>query len=54
MIENLVMSIPFEDIDNAPIYNYFRLSDMFSEFLVIQKEDGMFYFLYFLSHFLLN
>ena len=43
-----------EDIDNAPIYNYFRLSDMFSEFLVIQKEDGMFYFLYFLSHFLLN
>ena len=47
MIKTLVISIPFKDIDNAPIYNYFRLSDMPGEFLVIQKEDGMFYFLYF-------
>ena len=47
MIENLVVSVPFEDLDDAPIYNYFRLSEMPGEFLVIQKEDGMFYFLYF-------
>lgn len=45
MIENLVVSVPFEDLDDAPIYNYFRLSEMPGEFLVIQKEDGMFYFL---------
>ena len=45
MIENLVVSVPFEDLDNAPIYNYFQLVEMSGEFLVIQKEDGMFYFL---------
>lgn len=45
MIENLVVSVPFEDLDDAPIYNYFRLSEMPGEFLVIQKENGMFYFL---------
>ncbi len=45
MIENLVVSVPFEDLDNAPIYNYFQLVEMPGEFLVIQKENGMFYFL---------
>lgn len=45
MIEQIVVSVPFENLDDAPINNYFQFSEMPGEFLVIQKEDGMFYFI---------
>lgn len=45
MIENLIISVPFGEVEEAHIGNYFRLSEMPGEFLIIQNPDNTFYFL---------
>lgn len=45
MIENLAISVPFSEVEEACVGNYFRLSDMPGEFLIVQKPDNTFYFL---------
>lgn len=45
MIENLTISVSFSEVEEAHISNYFRLSEMSGEFLIIQKPDNTFYFL---------
>ena len=45
MIENLTISISFSEVEEAHVGNYFRLSEMSGEFLIIQKPDNTFYFL---------
>lgn len=39
MIENLTISISFSEVEEAHVGNYFRLSEMSGEFLIIQKPD---------------
>ena len=45
MIENLTISVSFSEVEEAHISNYFRLSEMSGEFLIIQRSDNTFYFL---------
>lgn len=45
MIENLTISISFSEVEEAHVGNYFHLSEMSGEFLIIQKPDNTFYFL---------
>ena len=45
MIENFIISISFSEVEEAYVGNYFRLSEMSGEFLIIQKPDNTFYFL---------
>ena len=45
MIENLTISISFSEVEEAHIGNYFHLSEMSGEFLIIQRPDNTFYFL---------
>ncbi|WP_413547517.1 hypothetical protein [Bacteroides fragilis] len=39
MIENLTISVSFSEVEEAHISNYFRLSEMSGEFLIIQRSD---------------
>ncbi len=39
MIENFIISISFSEVEEAYVGNYFRLSEMSGEFLIIQKPD---------------
>lgn len=45
MIENLAISVSFDEVEDANIGGYFRLAEMAGEFLIIQKPDNTFYFL---------
>ena len=45
MIENLTISVSFSEVEEAHVGNYFRLSEMSGEFLIIQKPDNTFHFL---------
>lgn len=45
MIENLAISVSFDEVEDTNISGYFRLSEMNGEFLIIQKPDNTFYFL---------
>ena len=45
MIENLTISISCSEVEEAHVGNYFHLSEMSGEFLIIQKPDNTFYFL---------
>lgn len=45
MIDNLEISISFENAENNSVGSYFALLDMPGEFLIIQREDSQFYFL---------
>lgn len=45
MIETLAISVSFDEVENTNISDYFRLSEMDSEFLIIQKPDNTLYFL---------
>ena len=45
MIENLTISISFSEVEEAHVGNYFHLSEMSGEFLIIQKPNNTFYFL---------
>ena len=45
MIENLTISVSFSEVEEAHVSNYFRLSEMSGEFLIIQRSDNTFYFL---------
>ena len=45
MIEDLHISVPLSEVPEAQVGNYFILSEMPGEFLIIQKPDNTFYFL---------
>lgn len=45
MIEDLHISVPLSEVPEAQVGNYFTLSRMPGEFLIIQKPDNTFYFL---------
>lgn len=45
MIEDLHISVPLSEVPEAQVGNYFTLSRMPGEFLIIQKTDNTFYFL---------
>ena len=45
MIEDLHISVPLSEVPEAQVGNYFTLSEMPGEFLIIQKPDNTFYFL---------
>lgn len=45
MIEDLHISVPLNEVPEAQVGNYFTLSQMPGEFLIIQKPDNTFYFL---------
>ena len=45
MIEDLHISVPLNEVPEAQVGNYFILSEMPGEFLIIQKPDNTFYFL---------
>ena len=45
MIEDLHISVPLSEVPEAQVGNYFTLSEMPGEFLIIQKTDNTFYFL---------
>ncbi len=45
MIEDLHISVPLNEVPEAQVGNYFTLSRMPGEFLIIQKPDNTFYFL---------
>ena len=45
MIEDLHISVPLCEVPEAQVGNYFTLSRMPGEFLIIQKPDNTFYFL---------
>ena len=45
MIEDLHISVPLNEVPEAQVGNYFTLSQMLGEFLIIQKPDNTFYFL---------
>lgn len=45
MIEDLHISVPLNEVPEAQVGNYFILSRMSGEFLIIQKPDNTFYFL---------
>ena len=46
MIENLTISVSFSEVEEAHVSNYFRLSEMSGEFLIIQTPDNTVYFLW--------
>lgn len=45
MITDLHISVPLSEVPEAQVGNYFILSEMPGEFLIIQKPDNTFYFL---------
>ena len=45
MITDLHISVPLNEVPEAQVGNYFILSEMPGEFLIIQKPDNTFYFL---------
>lgn len=45
MIQNLVISVPLEEVEEAHVDSYLHLSEMPGEFLIIQNPDNTFYFL---------
>lgn len=45
MITDLHISVPLNEVPEAQVGNYFTLSRMPGEFLIIQKPDNTFYFL---------
>lgn len=46
MIENLAISVPFEETENCSVGNYFHLLEgMEGEFLIVQNSDSNFFFL---------
>lgn len=45
MINNLKISIPIEEAEVNNVGNYFELLELPGEFLLIQQEDSLFYFL---------
>jgi predicted amidophosphoribosyltransferase len=46
MIENVEISVPFEEIESGSVRNYFHLIDgLKGEFLIVQHDDSNFFFL---------
>jgi len=47
MIDNLEISIPSDQIEseNSSLAGYFHLADVSGQFLIIQRDDSLFYFL---------